>query len=450
MNRLQMAAQIHLGDHFDYGRLLRFTAPSIAMMVFTSIYGVVDGFFVSNWTGKTPFAAVNIIWPYVMLFAIVGFMFGTGGSALVAKTFGEGKHHRANCYFSLLTYLSIAVGVVLGALGLAFLRPVSSLLGAGGELLEHCVRYGRILLLGTPLAVMQYLFQPFMIAAERPRLNLRVTLAAGLTNMVLDALFIAFFGWGLEGAAAATVVGQAVGAIVPLVYFSRPDNPSILRLGRTLWDGWAVRKSCFNGMSEFMTNLAITFVSMLYNWRLLKMTGEDGVAAYGVIMYVSFVFVAIYIGYSMGVSPVVSFHFGAGNREELRGIRVKSVNLLMFFAVLLTLGGVLLAGPIADIFVSYDQELRQVTRRALMIYSSSFLIAPLNIFASAFFTALNNGAVSAVIATSRLLVFQCLSVLILPLLAGLDGIWLAMTVSELLSLGVSLCFFFRCRSRYGY
>lgn len=443
-------SQIHLSDHFGYGKLLRFTAPSIAMMVFTSVYGVVDGFFVSNWTGKIPFAAVNIIWPYVMLFAVVGFMFGAGGSALVAKTFGEGKHHRANFYFSLLTYLTISAGVLLGIVGLVFLRPVASFLGAEGELLELCVRYGRILLAGTPLAVMQFLFQPFMIAAEKPRLNLRVTVAAGVTNMILDALFIAAFGWGLEGAAAATVAGQAVGAIVPLVYFSRPDNPSILRLGRTHWDGRAVRQSCFNGLSEFVTNMALSLVSMLYNWQLLRIAGEDGVAAYGVIMYVAFVFVAIYLGYSMGVSPVVSFHFGAGNRTELRGLRVKSVNILMAFAIALTASGVLLAGPIASVFVGYDEALWTMTRRALIIYSTSFLIAPLNIFASAFFTALNNGIVSAVIATSRLIVFQCIAVVVLPLAFGLDGIWLAMTVSEVISFGVAICFFFSCRHRYGY
>lgn len=441
---------IQLGDHFSYGKLLKFTAPSIAMMIFTSIYGVVDGYFVSNFAGKTPFAAVNLIWPYVMLFGVTGFIFGSGGSALVAKTLGEGQKHRANYYFSLLVYLAIFVSFFLTAIGLIFLEPVARLLGAEGELLEYCVQYGRILFVGIVLLVLQYMFQPFMITAEKPRLNLRITFAAGLTNIVLDAVFIGVLGLGIAGAAWATVMGQAVGALVPFVYFSGKSNTSLLSLGRTGWDGAAVLQSCSNGLSEFFTNISLSIVSMLYNWQLLRMAGEEGVAAYGVIMYMALVFLAIYFGYVMGVSPVISYHYGAQNHQEMRNLKNRSFRILAVVSIVMTALSVGFAGPIAALFVGYDDAMLELTRHAFSLYAFSFLLAPVNIFCSGFFTALNNGPVSAAIAFSRMLLFQCVAVLLLPKLMGLDGIWLAMPVAELAALLVSMYFLLTRKTKYGY
>lgn len=441
--------EIRLSDHFTYGRILRFTMPSVMMLLFTSLYGIVDGLFVSNFAGKTAFAAVNLIMPYVMLFGIVGFVFGTGGSALVAKTFGEGHHHRANAYFSLLTYLTIALGVGVAVVGEIFLAPVAKALGAEGEMLTQALLYARNVLIGAPLFVMQYYFQPFMIAAEKPRLNLWIVVAAGVLNMVLDALFVGLFGWGVVGAAWATILSEVVGGFVPLVYFAS-RNSSILRLGRTRWFGPAVAQSGLNGLSEFITNISLNVVSMLYNWQLLRLAGEDGVAAYGVIMYVAMLFLSSFLGICMGVSPVVSFHYGAENHQELKSLRRKSLVILEVCAIILTASAVMLARPISYIFVGYDEGLMTLTKRAFALYSLSFLIAPLNQFASAFFTALNNGIVSGAIAFSRMLLFQTSAVMLLPVWMGTDGVWLSMLAAEIAALAVSVFFFVSQRRRYRY
>ncbi len=315
--------KIQLSDHFTYKKLLRFTLPSIIMLVFTSIYGVVDGFFVSNFVGKTPFTAVNFIMPFLIILGACGFMFGTGGGALIAKTMGEGKLQEAQRLFSLIVYSSAAAGVALAILGLLFLWPITAALGAEGQLLEDSVTYGRIILLAIPAYILQYEFQCLFSVAGKPALGLSVTVAAGLTNMLLDALFVAVFHWGLEGAAAATAASQCVGGIVPLIYFARP-NSSLLRLGKAEFNGRALIRACANGSSELMSNISMSVVSMLYNGQLLAYAGEDGVAAYGVLMYVSLVFQAIFIGYSVGASPIIGYHYGAQNHKEMKGLLKKA------------------------------------------------------------------------------------------------------------------------------
>lgn len=440
---------IQLSDHFTYQRLLRFTLPSIVMMVFTSIYSVVDGFFVSNFVGKTPFTAVNFIMPVLMILGCVGFMFGTGGSALVAMTMGEGDREKANRTFSLLVYTSILCGFVFAALGLAFLRPIAAALGAEGQLLEDCVTYGRIILLAIPAYVLQYEFQCLFATAEKPKLGLYVTAAAGLTNVVLDALFVAVLSWGLVGAAAATALSQCVGGLLPLLYFSRP-NTSRLRLTRTRFDGRALLRTCANGSSELMNNISMSVVSMLYNIQLLRYAGEDGVAAYGVLMYVSMIFQAVFIGYSVGTAPVVSYHYGAQNTEELRGLLRKSLLIVAVFALAMFGAAELLAEPLARIYVGYDQGLLEMTLRAFLIYSFSFLFCGVPIFGSSFFTALNNGLVSALISFLRALVFQVIAVLIFPLIWELDGIWLSIVGAEVMALAVTVLFLVGNRKRYGY
>ncbi len=440
---------IRLSDHFSYSKLLRFTLPSICMMVFTSIYGVVDGLFVSNFAGKTPFAAVNLVMPFIMILGGMGFMIGTGGTALVSKLMGEGKKDAANSTFSMMVLFTLLLGIVLSAVGFLTMRPVSYFLGATDAMIDDCVLYGRIVTGFTFAFMLQNVFQSFFIAAEKPRLGLIVTVAAGITNMVLDALFIAVFNWGVAGAAIATGLSQCVGGVLPLIYFLRP-NDSLLRMRPTSLRLRPILQACGNGSSELMSNISSSLVGMLYNFQLMHLIGEDGVSAYGVLMYVQFIFVAIFIGYSIGCAPVVSFHFGAQNHSELKSLLRKSTLLMASGGVLLTIAARLLAAPLARLFVGYDAGLFELTSHAFRLFSWSFLLAGFNIFVSGFFTALNNGAISAAISFLRTLVFQTSSVLILPLLLDVDGIWWAITVAEIFAFLISLMFLYLKRNKYHY
>lgn len=440
---------IQLSDHFSYKKLLRFTLPSIIMMIFTSVYGVVDGFFVSNFVGKTPFAAVNFIMPFLMILGAIGFMFGTGGGALIAITLGEGDRARAQRLFSLFVYVSAACAVVIAVLGILFLRPIASLLGAEGQMLEDCVTYGRIILIALPAYILQFEFQSFFITAEKPQIGLWVTVAAGVTNMVLDALFIAVFHWGLVGAAAATALSQAVGGIVPLFYFARPNN-SLLRLTKTGFDGSALLRACVNGSSELMSNISMSLVGMLYNVQLMKYAGEDGVAAYGVLMYVNMIFLAVFIGYATGSAPVVGYHYGAQNHGELKGLLKKSLVIIGIFSVAMLGLSEVLARPLSVMFVGYDEGLLSLTLRGFLVYSFSFLFAGIAIWGSSFFTALGNGLVSALISFLRTLVFQIAAVIIFPLIWELDGIWSSIVATELMAAVVTVLFLAGMRKKYRY
>ena len=440
---------IRLSDHFSYAKLLRFTLPSICMMVFTSIYGVVDGLFVSNFAGKTPFAAINLVMPFIMILGGMGFMISTGGTALVSKLLGEGKKDEAHSTFSMMVLFTLLLGLVLSAVGFLTMRPVSYFLGATDAMIDDCVLYGRIVTGFTFAFMLQNVFQSFFIAAEKPRLGLIVTVAAGVTNMALDALFIAVFDWGVAGAAIATGLSQCVGGVLPLIYFLRP-NDSLLRMRPTALRLRPILQACGNGSSELMSNISSSLVGMLYNFQLMRLIGEDGVSAYGVLMYVQFIFVAIFIGYSIGSAPVVSFHFGAQNHGELKSLLRKSALLMSSGGVLLTVAARLLAALLAHLFVGYDAVLFDLTTHAFRLFSWSFLLAGFNIFTSGFFTALNNGAISAAISFLRTLVFQTASVLILPLLLGVDGIWWAITVAEIFAFLISLLFLFLKRNKYHY
>lgn len=446
---------IQLSDHFTYKKLLRFTLPSIGMMIFSSIYGVVDGFFVSNFAGESEFTAVNFIMPFLMILGAIGFMFGAGGSALVAKTLGEGKRDKANSLFSLFVYISFAIGVVIGALGVFIVSPVASLLGAEGEMLKNCIDYGRIISIGLPFFMLQMEFQSFMITAEKPQLSLIFTVAAGVTNIVLDALFVAAFDWGLQGAAIATIVSQFVGCILPLVFFFK-RNTSLLRLGKTKMDFGALVKTCTNGSSELMTNISMSLVGILYNTQLLKYAGEPGVAAYGVLMYVNFIFISAFIGYSIGCAPVIGYHYGADNSAELKGLLKKSTVIIAISSVIMVGLAIAIATPMSYIFVGYNQSLFELTKRAFLFYSFSFLFSGFAIFGSSFFTALNNGPVSAIISFLRTLVFQTAAVIALPLIVeaaggdGIDGVWLSIVIAEALAVVVTVIFIFAKRKKYNY
>ena len=444
-----MEKSIRLSDHFSYSKLLRFTLPSIVMMVFTSIYGVVDGLFVSNFVGKTAFASVNLVMPFVMILGGMGFMIGTGGTALVSKILGEGDPDTANRTFSMMVLFTLALGIVLSAAGIVFMRPVSRFLGATDAMMDDCVLYGRIVTGFTFAFMLQNVFQSFFIAAEKPKLGLKVTVAAGLANMVLDALFIAVFNWGVAGAAIATGLSQCVGGVLPLVYFLRP-NSSLLRLSPTRLRLRPILAACGNGSSELMSNISSSVVSMLYNFQLMRLTGEDGVSAYGVLMYVQFIFISIYIGYSIGCAPVVSYHFGAQNHGELKNLLGKSVLLMGCTGVALTALAMALADLLSRLFVGYDAGLFALTSHAFRLFAWSFLLAGFNIYASGFFTALNNGGISAAISFLRTLVFQSASVLILPIFLDVDGIWWAITVAEVFAFLISVTFLLAKRGKYHY
>lgn len=440
---------IQLSDHFTYQKLLRFALSPILMMVFTSIYGVVDGLFVSNFVGKVSFAAINLIMPFTMILGGLGFMIGTGGSALVAKTLGEGDRESANRYFTMMVCFTLIVGVAVSIIGIAVMRPVSLLLGATPAMLEDCVVYGRIVIGFTTAFMLQNVFQTFLSTAEKPKLGLVYTVAAGVTNMILDALFIAGLHWGVAGAALATGISQCVGGVLPLLYFLRP-NTSLLRLRKTRLQSRILLKACVNGSSELMSNISGSLVGMLYNFQLLRFAGEDGVAVYGVLMYISFIFVAIFIGYTVASTPVVGYHHGAGNHGELKSLLKKSVTLMLIFGVAMMALAWVLARPLALVFVGYDKELVEMTVHAFGIFAFSFVLAGFNIFASSFFTALNNGAVSALISFLRSLVFQILAVLALPILFKLDGIWWSIAVADVAACAISVIFLFAKRKRYHY
>lgn len=440
---------IKISDSFDYKKLLRFTLPSIVMMIFTSIYGVVDGFFVSTFAKKTAFAAVNFIMPYLMILGTLGFMIGAGGSALVAKTLGEGDKRKANEYFSLLIYVSVIAGVVLSFFGILFLRPMASLLGAEGELLEMCVRYGRIVLLALPFFMVQMACQSFFVTAEKPKVGLIATVAAGVTNIVLDAVLVGLLSYKLEGAAIATAISQTVGGVFPLIYFSR-KNSSLLRLSKTKFSIYALIKTATNGSSELMSNISMSLVNMLYNIQLFKYAGEDGVAAFGVIMYVNFVFISIFFGYAVGSAPIVGYHFGAKNRDELKNILKKSLVITGVCSLLMFVLSESLASPLSYLFVGYDEGLTALTRQGFMIFSFSFLFAGFAIYGSSFFTALNDGLTSAVISFMRTLVFQIAAVLLLPLLFEVVGIWISLVVAEVMAMALVVFFLLLKRKKYGY
>ena len=444
-----MAKNIRLSDHFTYGKLLCFTLPSMVMIVFTSIYGVVDGLFVSNFVGKTAFASVNLVMPFVMILGGMGFMIGTGGTALVSKILGEGDPENANRTFSMMVLFTLALGVVLSGIGIAFMGPVARFLGATDAMMADCVLYGRIVTGFTFAFMLQNVFQSFFIAAEKPKLGLKVTVAAGVTNMVLDALFIAVFKWGVAGAALATGLSQCVGGVLPLVYFLQP-NTSLLRLSPTRLRIRPILAACGNGSSELMSNISSSLVSMLYNFQLMRLAGEDGVSTYGVLMYVQFIFISLFVGYSIGCAPVVGYHYGAQNHGELKNLLGKSALLMGGGGVVLTALAMALAQPMAHLFVGYDADLFALTVHAFRLFAWSFLLAGFNIFTSGFFTALNNGAVSAAISFLRTLVLQSASVLILPVFFGVDGIWWAITVAEVFAFLISGMFLLLKRNKYHY
>lgn len=441
--------KIGLGEHFTYGKLLRFAMPSVIMMVFTSIYGVVDGLFISNFVGKTAFAAVNLIMPVPIALGAVGFMVGAGGSAIVAKTLGEGDEKRAKEYFTMLVVFAVTLGVILTAAGQLLLEPVARALGATDDMMAHCMTYGRILLVSLTFFLLQNVFQNLLVTAEKPKIGLAVIVAAGCTNIALDALFVAVFKWGVAGAAVATAISQLIGGGLPVIYFLRKNN-SLLRFTKFGIHGKVLVKTCTNGSSELMTNLSLSVLNMVYNAQLMQIAGENGVAAYGAIMYLSFAFVSMFIGYSVGSAPLISFNYGAQRHGELKNLLKKSLVLISCAGAALAAIGIVFAPVVAGIFVGYDADLLALTSHGMRLYSISFLLSGFNIFGSAFFTALGNGLISALISFFRTLLFQVGAVLLLPMILGVNGIWFAVTAAEILTLAFTVTFLLTHRKKYNY
>lgn len=441
--------KINLSEHFTYKKLIKFTLPTIIMMIFTSIYGVVDGLFISNVVGSNAFASINLIMPFIMIIGTIGFMIGTGGSAIVSKTLGEENNEKAKNYFSMLVYFEIILGLILTIIALLILKPVAKLLGATDEMMGYCLTYGRILLIGMVAFILENSFQSFMIVEEKPKFGLIISIIAGCTNMILDFLLIYVFKFGVVGAAIATIISQFVGAIIPLSYFTFNKN-SKLKLGKSKFDMKVIGKACGNGSSEMVSNISTSLVNILFNLQLMKLIGANGVSAYGVIMYVGFLFSGTYLGYSVGSAPVISYHYGAKNRQELKSLLRKSLNLLGTAAVIMTILAQVFAKRLASIFVGYDNNLLNITINALRLFSLSYLISWFNIFSSSFFTALNDGFTSALISFLRTLVFQILNILILPRIFGVNGIWLSISVAELFSLIVSIVCLNKNKKKYQY
>lgn len=442
--------KIQISEHFTMKKLLIFCLPSIIMMVFTSIYGVVDGLFVSNFAGDTAFSAINFIMPVIMALGSLGFMFGTGGSAIVAKTFGENKKDLANQYFTMLTFVNIVIGIIIAVIGFIFLKPIAVIMKASDAMLEYCVPYGKILILCLPFYMVQNAFQSFFVTAGKPDTGLKVSILSGIINIVFDWLFVGIFKWGVVGAAIATGMSQIVGALIPVFYFLSKKNNSTLRFVKFKFNKSVIINTCTNGSSELMTNISMSVVNMLYNTQLMKYAGQDGVSAYGVIMYVNLVFLAIFIGFSIGSAPIISYNYGAKNSDELKSIFRKSITVISVTAILMTLLSQLIANPIAEIFVGYKPELFDLTVHAFRIYAFSFLIAGFNIFGSSFFTALNNGLISALISFLRTLLFQIVMVLTIPLIFGIDGIWISIVFAEVFAVIITTYFILRNKSKYGY
>lgn len=441
--------KIELSEHFTYKKLIKFTIPTIVMMIFTSIYGVVDGIFVSNFVGSDSFAAVNLIMPALMIFGTIGFMIGTGGSALVSKTIGEGDIQKANRYFSMLIYILIIVGLILTIIAVAIVKPISKMLGAEGLILEECITYGTALIMFLIPFVLQNCFQSFLIVAEKPTFGLVISIITGVSNMILDWLFMYVFKLGIFGAALATGISQTIGGIVPLLYFIHP-NKSKLKLVKTKIEWKAILKASINGSSEMLTNLSLSLVNMLYNMQLMKYIGPDGVVSYGIIMYVGFISIGTYLGYSIGTAPIIGYHYGAGNTDELKNLLKKSIKLIAITSLIMTVIAEITPKILASIFVSYNIELLNMTVNAIRIFSISYLISGFNIFSSSFFTALNNGIVSAAISVLRTLLFQVAMIIILPAIWGVNGIWLAVIFAEILALIVSIIFLAINRGKYQY
>lgn len=441
---------VKLSEHFTYKKLLKATLPSIFMMIFVSLYTIVDGIFVANFVGETALSAVNLMSPFCMIIGSLGFMMGAGGAALTAKTLGEQNKKKAQKVFSCCVYFTIILGFVISLTAFIFMKQIAVRLGADEQMLPLCVTYGRILIAAEVAFMLQNMFQNFFMVAEKPGMGFAMSVAAGVVNMVLDALFIVVFKWGIVGAAIATITGQIVGAVAPMVYFLSKKNNTSIRFVKTKLDFRVLLKTCTNGSSELLSQVASSVVGIVYNLKLMQLIGQDGVVTYGIIMYISFIFTAVFFGYSIGSAPMIGYNLGAQNSAELKNVLKKSLVVIISFGAVLTAISVGFARPLCMIFVRDNARLLALATKGVQLYCAAFILMGLNIFASSFFTALNNGLVSAILSTVRTLIFQIGAVLILAAVIGADGIWIAVIISEGLALVMSVAFLIANKKKYQY
>lgn len=442
--------EIKLSDRFTYPKLLRFTIPTMLMILCTSSYGIVDGVFISNFAGVTDFSAVNLMFPFIYGAATLGYMFGSGGNAVIAKLLGEKDDCGANRAFSMIVLSGLFLGVITAAVMYVLTPSFARSVGAAGALYESAVKYAKICFLFTPPFILQTMFLSFFIAAGKPKLSLYVNIVSGVINIFFDWLFIAEFNLGVEGAASATGLGQLSGAVIPLIYFIR-KNSSLLKLtAKFKFNGKILGLTCANGSSEMVTNLSMSIVNTLYNAALIETAGEPGPAAYGVVLYLNFLFAAIFLGYSQGSAPIVSYDYGARNVSELQNITKKSLTLMLSLGVFCTAFAYFVSPPFARVFCAGNPELYELAVHGSQIFAFSYLLSGFNIWASAFFTALSNGLISALLSFLRLFVFQIGCILILPRIFGLSGIWASIAVAEVLAAVPAAVCLFACRNKYGY
>ena len=438
---------IKLSDHFTYSRLLLFALPTIGMILISITYDVVDGYFVSNFIGKTAFSAVNIIYPFQLALSMVGYMFGAGGSALIAAELGNGHAQNARLYFTLIVKAAAVIGTVLAILGILFLRPIAVLIGATPEILNYGLPYGRTLFLFLPVMILGYAFQSILITAEMPRLGLYISIGNLFSNLLFDWLFVAVLKWGMVGAAAATGIGACLNGIIPLLYFAKPRSGP-LHFVRGKAQIGPLLKACANGASEMVNDLATSLIFIFYNFQLLRLLGEDGVAAYGVTVFVEGIFASVFYGMAMQATSIVGYHFGAQNHTELRSLLKKGIVLNLAFGILMFFLAQFSASFISGIYVGYDEKVFQLSVHALKMFAFAFLLQGFNEYASAYFTGLNNGLVSGILAFTRTFVFQTAAIFLLPVFWGADGLWVAQAAAELFAALTAVFFFAAHRKEY--
>lgn len=418
-------------------------------MVFMSLYTMVDGVFVSRFAGTAALSAVNIVYPMVSVVVAVGVMLATGGSAIIAKRMGEGKPEQARQNFSYLILAGVLIAVGMAALALVFLKPLLHLLGARGALFELCYAYALPLVFFIPSGILQMLFQTLLVTAGRPMLGLTVTVLGGVANIVLDYLFIVPLQMGIAGAAIATGIGFSIPAVFGLLYFAlRRSGP--LCFVRPKGGGKMLLRCCANGSSEMVTNMSTAVTTFLFNLLMMRYAGEDGVASITIVLYTQYLMTAVYMGYATGTAPVFSFHHGSRNGEQLRRLFRISMGFIALCSVATFALALVFAKQVVVIFTPAGSPVFEMALYGFRLFSGSFLFAGVGIFASAMFTAFSDGKVSAAISFLRTFAFIVLALLLLPLAMGLDGVWLAVPLAEVLGFGVSLFFLYRKKKRYCY
>lgn len=438
-----------IAQEFNLISLLRFVAPTVVMLVFMSLYQMVDAVFVSKFVGENALSALNIVYPFPSIVIAVSIMLATGGSAIIARNMGEGKEKEAKENFSFIVLVGAVIGVAIATAGILFIEPLIYMLGATPSLYDYCYEYLFILVLSVPLSVFQMLFQSFFVTAGKPHLGLTLTVLGGVSNIVLDYVFIVLCGFGVSGAALATSIGYSIPGLFGLIYFA-VSRKGTLYFVKPVFRWGVLFKCCINGSSEMVNNLAVAVTTFLFNVLMLKYEGEAGVAAITIVLYAQFLMTSAFMGFSSGIAPVVSFNYGSGNVRQLKKIFKISVWVIAVVSAAVFVIAETCSDVVIMVFTPAGSEVFGLTKYGFAIFSFSFLCTGMNIFASALFTAFSNGKISAILSFLRTFVFLTACLLFLPLFWGVDGIWLAVPVAEVMALFVSVYYLVRFKKVYQY